>query len=644
MSAASTPTAMQKRAQNPQALAPFQLDHLKLKLPLSFPHHPELPPSPKPRYRSAYRYPGCDDLNQEMLETSSAFEIATRLFDYSPLEPLLAAHIYLPSAKGQVPFHPLSMYLLSLYRREGNLSRTEVLRLLRHPQEGQALRHCTGFAHHFPSESGLRYFEGKITPPLQQEINALQLDALHQAGLLPLQPEGEQQMPATLSFDGMLHQARAHMRCSSVKASCYQPAPRPCPAQEKGNRGCPCTDQECAAICRQATPLDPEARLVVYTGNNKRARTSPNTPLRPQDGRPRMGRLVYGYYSYAGQLLAPDLATYWILPAAFGPATCGDPALFPNNFAYLQRRFPWLRIGEVIADAGACEQTCLDAIWDAGALRMVDICAHQSDHDPQARLARGYDERGHPLCPFGYLLHSNGYDAQRRRAKWRCAQRCQQDCHQPVPQCDYLKASSKHGYTVSIGRTHSDGSVRLAREIPYDSPAWKERYHRRNSAESRNSVLERLGLKRMPVHGLASGHVTVLQGDLVATTRPPWSGSSARQPLQDSLAHQSSPQPPLSTLPLSGALPPAPNPDCHPSSNTSPPLAAPSPLCPLRPCPFPLHPLRTAGSSAAQTGARNPLQSCTTHTPVPLPPYLGQHGAALPRPGPSHSPPAAKAP
>ena len=46
----------------------------------------------------------------------------------------------------------------------------------------------------------------------------------------------------------------------------------------------------------------------------------------------------------------------------------------------------------------------------------------------------------------------------------------------PGPDCDYLKSKYKHGYTVNVGRTHADGTVRLAREIPYDSPAWKERY------------------------------------------------------------------------------------------------------------------------------------------------------------------------
>ncbi|HEM62575.1 MAG TPA: hypothetical protein ENO24_09815 [Chloroflexi bacterium] len=519
MSADKKLTAIQKRAQNAEALAPFSLDHLEHKLPLVFPRDPDLPSSPKPHYRSAYRYLGFDDLEAEARETFSPFEIAARLFDYSHLEPLLAAHIYVPSAKGQVPFHPVSMYLLSLYRRERDLSRHEVLRILRHPTEGQALRRCTGFEDDFPSESGLRYFEGRITPELQQEINALQFDVLYRAGLLPIKPDAAEEAQAILSFDGMLHEARSHMRCSSAKASCYEPLPRPCPAKKKGKPGCDCDDEACADVCRHATPLDPDARFVVYTGNNKRAKTNPNTPVEKPNRRSRISRKVYGYYSYAGQLLADDLSTYWILPAAFGSATDKDPALFPGNFAYLQARFPWLNVSEVLADAGACEQTCLDAIWDAGALRMVDICANQADKDPDIRLDRGYDENGHPLCPFGYVLHSNGYDYRRRRAKWRCSKRCRHNSEKPRPECPYLKAEYKHGYTVTVGRAHADGTVRLAREIPYGSEAWKERYGRRNSAESRNSVLERLGLKRMPVHGQDACHVTVLQADFVANQR-----------------------------------------------------------------------------------------------------------------------------
>jgi hypothetical protein len=87
-------------------------------------------------------------------------------------------------------------------------------------------------------------------------------------------------------------------------------------------------------------------------------------------------------------------------------------------------------------------------------------------------------------------------------------------------------------YQAGLLPTHADGSVRLARQIPYGSPAWKERYGRRNCAESRNSLLERLEPKRMPVHGLAPGHVTVLQGDFGQPKHPgPAHPRSDRSPL-----------------------------------------------------------------------------------------------------------------
>jgi len=517
MSAGKKLTAVEKRARNREGLIPFDLETLKSHLPLVFPRDPALPSSPKRRYRSDYHYRGFEDLDGQALKDLSPFEINLRLFDYSNLEPLLAAHIYRPSAKGQTPFHPLSMYLLNLYRRERNLSYRETLRILRHPDEGRSLRHHLRFKDVFPSESGLRYFDSCITPELQREINALQIEALYQAGLLPTKPDAEASV--SLSFDGMLHKARSRLRCAHARADCYQPVPRPCPAQAKGKQGCDCATEECEQACRYTTPRDPDARLIVYEGNKKRRRESPNASAKEEGQQPSRKRLVYGYYSYAGQLLDDELATYWILPGTFGPATRGDESCFPDTFTYLQARFPWLSIKEVMTDAGAAEQTCLDLIWEAGALRMVDMCGHKTDDDPHIWLMRGYDDKGYPLCPFGYGMRSNGHDYQRRRTKWRCSHTCLTDPERPVPDCDYLTSGHKHGYTTTVGRTHADGSVRLAREIPYGSTAWKTRYNRRNSAESRNSVLERLGLKRLPVHGLSRAHVTVLQGDFVANQR-----------------------------------------------------------------------------------------------------------------------------
>jgi hypothetical protein len=511
MSARRTQTAIQKRAQNPEALAPFALANLGPHLPLRFPLDPTLPPSPKHSYRSHYQY--LDAKGLDNMDPLSDFETALCLVDYANLEPLLAAHIYVPSAKGQAPFHPVSMYLLHLYRREEGLSRAKVLQELQR-EGGPALRQRLGFSEAIPSESGLRYFEKQITPQLRWEINALQIEMFYQADLLPTRPDDERKL--ILSFDGMLHEARSRMRCAHLREHCYQPAPRPCPAQQKGKRGCDCTTPACAQQCDHTTPLDPEARLVVYSGNNKRPTASPNAPVGEKGTRARTRRFVYGYYSYAGQILDENLATYWVLPAAWGAATTDDRTLFPANFAALRRRFPWLDIAAVLADAGAGYACCLNPIWEAGALRVVDIRADQLDHDPQTQLARGYNEQGYPLCPFGYVCHPNGYDYQRRLTKWRCAKSCRNNPQRPAPDCAYLHAQHKHGYTTTVGRTHADGTVRLAREIPYGSEAWEKLYHRRNCAESRNGILQGLGLKRLPVHGSPQGYGEVLLGDFIA--------------------------------------------------------------------------------------------------------------------------------
>jgi hypothetical protein len=49
-------------------------------------------------------------------------------------------------------------------------------------------------------------------------------------------------------------------------------------------------------------------------------------------------------------MLDGELATYWILPAAFGPAATDERTFFSASVVYLQRCFPWMKIGEVITD------------------------------------------------------------------------------------------------------------------------------------------------------------------------------------------------------------------------------------------------------------------------------------------------------
>jgi hypothetical protein len=191
----------------------------------------------------------------------------------------------------------------------------------------------------------------------------------------------------------------------------------------------------------------------------------------------------------------------------------------------LRTSLPHLTIGEWLDDAGVGYGPCLDTLWELGALRMVDIRADKSDTDPAACLARGYDGNGRPLCPHGYPLRANGYDDDRRRAKYVCAQACRREPLrpgapiQPISDCPYLDPAHPIGFVVNVGRTLPDGSTRLAREIPYASPSWKARYGRRNLAENRNSQIEAMGLKRMRAWGLARATKGVQIADFLINLR-----------------------------------------------------------------------------------------------------------------------------
>jgi len=410
-----------------------------------------------------------------------------------------------------VPFDPVSLFLCLGLRRELDASWRDIAKLLA-GEHGPGWRRRFGFRKgHTPSASGLRFFFVAIGPDRIEEINCLLIDALHEAGLLPERstfPGDPPDRGVTISHDLMLHEARSNMQCAYVTASCYQPAPRPCPAQQAGREGCDCREAACAQACRRATPLDREARSIHYEGRNKTADL-------PASGAP-VGRDVYGYASAPDRLLDDRFACAWTLrTGGLYPANSDERTLFPASFARLQARYPWLKIGEVLADAALGFQDCLDPIWKAGALRMVDIRADRTDADPQLRLRRGYDQNGHPLCLHGYKMEPNGHDYRHRRTKWCCEKVCKKDAQRSLPDCPYLAADHKHGQVVNVGRTLPDGSVRLARELPYGSDIWKRRYGRRNLSESRNGLLQGMGLKRLPSFGLRRAHRDVAWGDFL---------------------------------------------------------------------------------------------------------------------------------
>lgn len=512
-------SAPQKRAAQ-SALAQWALEVLAPQVPLRFPVESGLAPSPKRRYRSHYQPPTATNApDPSALAVLSDFEQALRLIDFSPLEGVLTQH-YRPSAKGQVPFHPVSLFLAILLRRELALGWRAIARLLAGPH-GAAWRPLLGFTDaHTPSASGLRFFFQAVGPEVFDDLCPRFIALLRAYDLFPTHSTFPGDPPArgvSVSQDGMLHDAHDRSHCFFATSSCYQPLPpaaipltpvdsppaapsRPCPAQEKGHHGCACNTQACAQRCTQASPTDREARFIHYAGHNAK-----HGEKKESKGK---GRDVFGYRSIVERVLDDRFAVAWTVRSSLYPANTDERNVFVARVQALQTALPNLKIGEWLADSGLGYGPCLEAVWDLGALRMIDPRADKSDADPQAWVQRGYDAAGRPLCPHGYRLRANGYDAERRRAKFICHQACvrepltQEGPITPVDGCPYRDHARPSGFIVNVGKTLPDGSVRLAREIPPGSAAWKARYGRRNLSECRNSQIRALGLKRFAASGL----------------------------------------------------------------------------------------------------------------------------------------------
>jgi len=149
---------------------------------------------------------------------------------------------------------------------------------------------------------------------------------------------------------------------------------------------------------------------------------------------------------------------------------------------------------------------------------MVDIRADKSDANAAIRLQRGYDQNGHPLCLHGRKMQPNGHDYHHRRTKWCCQKACRMDSTRPVPDCRIWRRSTSTG-KWSTWVAPCQWLDALAREIPYGSQTWKRRYGRRNLSESRNGLLQGMGLKRLPSFGLPRAHREVAIGDFLENLR-----------------------------------------------------------------------------------------------------------------------------
>jgi hypothetical protein len=470
-------------------------------------------------------------------EHLSHFDLVLRLIDFSGLRPVLAQRLGWTSARGQVPFDPVSMFLLVGWQIDQRWNRTNLLEKLADPRYADYAQRF-GFENGlFPTEGGVRYFltalglhsdasgdtvlvgedDDSTTAVAIQYLNQLLAGAvtlMHEAGLLS--PEAWRQ--ALVCPDGMLQEAASRLRCTSVQDSCYQPSsaqnPRPCPAKDKGREGCACDTLACVEACCSATPRDAQARFVHYSGSN-RPGPNPNRPTTPAEPANSRGRTCYGYRSLPLLLVDPLRRFHVVALEDFLPANAREEVPASALLAQLGLFYPDLHLDAVVGDAGFGYEVFLHTIYSLRARRVVDLRAHETDKDKTQWPVRGYDDRGRPVCPFGYAFTSNGYDADRQRHKWFCGQACLHGAEPivclggvtyPPRECGYQKTGHPYGKILNVAERFPDGSLRLVRDVPVGSSAWKSLYHRaRNASEGRNATCQRADLKRLPVYGQLRG-------------------------------------------------------------------------------------------------------------------------------------------
>lgn len=544
-------SAVQSRAQDSEFVDHCSLWGLQGRLPLRWPTPRNVPPSPKQCYRSRYVYQGWDSLlDLAAWQHLSDFDLVLRLVDFSSLRPVLAQRLGWTSARGWTPFDPVSLFLLQGWQIVNGWSRAETLRKLADPRYADYAA-LFGFEDGvYPTEGGLRHFltalgshsevEGHIvvvdrdgekpSEVATQYLNQLLVGAvvlIREAGLLSAEAWNQ----AQVCPDGMLLHAASRLRCASVQESCYQPTrsdnPRSCPAKEKERQGCDCDTLACVEACRYATPRDAEARFVWYTGSNQ-PQASPNRPTDPaQKDQKKEGQPCYGYRSLPLLLADPHRRFHLTLLADFLAANEREEVPGTALLLQLPLFYPDLGLDAVAGDAGFGYEVFLHTVYTLGAKRVVDLRAHSTDKNKAEWPMRGYDDRGRPLCPFGYAFTANGFDASRQRYKWFCGQACLHGVEPRVPlagslypphECPYQASTHPYGKILNLGERFANGSLRLVRDLPVGSTAWKRLYHRaRNASEARNATFEHWHLKRLPVYGGLRGKALVYLADTWAT-------------------------------------------------------------------------------------------------------------------------------
>ena len=148
-------TPSQTRSQDAEFVATCSIAGLRASLPLRWSTPSGTPPSPKKHYRSWYTYPGyeklCERANWEILPE---FELLLHLVDFSGLRPVLAQQLAWRSARGQVPFDPVSLFLLQGWQLSNGWNRAKTLRKLADPRYADLARLFGFQPGHHPTEGG----------------------------------------------------------------------------------------------------------------------------------------------------------------------------------------------------------------------------------------------------------------------------------------------------------------------------------------------------------------------------------------------------------------------------------------------------------------------------------------------------------
>jgi hypothetical protein len=523
-------SAAERRLLSEDFVRAFQWETIRSLLPLQLALPPDAPLWQARHCRSVYVWLPSDDIHDaDDLLGFDNFDLVLRLFDFSAWRGILGQRFH--STYGPPPFDPVSILLAWLLACWRVWTWLQVLTELHSPERGPGYCRRMGFdPDDLPAESTLRVALNHTDPAWLLACEDSLLQALMAYGIAPSSatfPGDPPERGVSLACDSQLVASRAHMRCHHQNATCFLPRPaRTCAARAGGHEGCPCDTAACADHCRRATPRDPEAAYVYYSGSNQ-ATAARATAAQPAKAEPQRGKHHFGYKSKAFNIVDDRLATLWPISGPFVPANRNDHLQTIPGLQDLQRRFPHLAIGEFIGDAGEGFDEVLQFVHDdLKALRTIVLREHETDADPLACLRRGYDAQGHPLCAHGYRLAFNGHDYQRGASKWRCRRRCLRH-PQPdvlgdptdasIPHCPYQPTDGAD-YQVWVGLTLPDGDIRLARDHAPGSDTWTLRIGRRSYSESRNASQTRRGVKRSPSFGLPNSAKAGILADILTST------------------------------------------------------------------------------------------------------------------------------